>query len=402
MQLVADAAENAVRGFAEQETTVAVTRYAPFNAIAILIGTQAARPGTLTQCSLEEATELQMGMRGFTTYAETISVYGTENVFMDGDDTPYSKAFLASCYASRGMKMRFTSGTGSEVQMGFAEGKSMLYLEARCLAITKGAGVQGTQNGSVSCIGVPAAVPGGLRVVASENLLSMMLDLESTTSNDQSFTHSDLRRSVRTMPQFLPGTDYICSGYAGEPNYDNMFAGSNWDAHDFDDWCVIQRDMRVDAGLRPAKEEEVVKARNYAARALQGLFRELGLPPITDEEVEAATYADGSKDMPERNINEDLKAVEDMMNRGTNGVDIIRALDKAGFKDVAHAIFNMMKQRVSGDYLHTAAIVTSDWEVQSAVNMPNTYQGPKTGYQMSAERWNEIKDLPWAVDPEAI
>ena len=90
------------------------------------------------------------------------------------------------------------------------------------------------------------------------------------------------------------------------------------------------------------------------------------------------------------------------MNRGTNGVDIIRALDKAGFKDVAHAIFNMMKQRVSGDYLHTAAIVTSDWEVQSAVNMPNTYQGPKTGYQMSAERWNEIKDLPWAVDPETI
>lgn len=82
----------------------------------------------MTQCALEEATELQLGMRGFTTYAETISVYGTEPVFMDGDDTPYSKAFLASCYASRGLKMRFTSGTGSEVQMGYAEGKSMLYL----------------------------------------------------------------------------------------------------------------------------------------------------------------------------------------------------------------------------------------------------------------------------------
>ncbi|WP_322152392.1 propanediol/glycerol family dehydratase large subunit, partial [Paratractidigestivibacter sp.] len=370
--LAADAAEGALRGFDEQETTVAVTRYAPFNAIAILVGTQSARPGILTQCSLEEATELQMGMRGFTAYAETISVYGTENVFMDGDDTPYSKAFLASCYASRGMKMRFTSGTGSEVQMGFAEGKSMLYLEARCLAITKGAGVQGTQNGSVSCIGVPAAVPGGLRTVAAENLLSMMLDLESTTSNDQTFTHSDLRRSVRSMPQFLPGTDFICSGYANEPNYDNMFAGSNWDAHDFDDWCVIQRDMKVDAGLRPAKEEEVVKARNYAARALQGLFRELGLPPITDEEVEAATYADGSNDMPQRNINEDLKAVEDMMNRGTNAVDLIRALDKAGYQPVAEAIFGMMKQRISGDYLHTSSLVTKDWKVESAVNKPNT------------------------------
>ena len=400
--LAADAAEGALRGFDEQETTVAVTRYAPFNAIAILVGTQSARPGILTQCSLEEATELQMGMRGFTAYAETISVYGTENVFMDGDDTPYSKAFLASCYASRGMKMRFTSGTGSEVQMGFAEGKSMLYLEARCLAITKGAGVQGTQNGSVSCIGVPAAVPGGLRVVAAENLLSMMLDLESTTSNDQTFTHSDLRRSVRSMPQFLPGTDFICSGYANQPNYDNMFAGSNWDAHDFDDCCVIQRDMKVDAGLRPVKEEEVVKARNYAARALQGLFRELGLPPITDEEVEAATYADGSKDVPERNINEDLKAVEDMMNRGTNAVDLIRALHKAGFQPVAEAIFGMMKQRVSGDYLHTSSLVTKEWKVESAVNKPNTYQGPQTGYQMSEERWNEVKSIPWAVDPKTI
>ena len=34
----------------------------------------------MTQCALEEATELMLGMRGFTTYAETISVYGTEPV----------------------------------------------------------------------------------------------------------------------------------------------------------------------------------------------------------------------------------------------------------------------------------------------------------------------------------
>ena len=198
VQIAADAAEAAVRGFAEMETTVGIVRYAPFNAI---------------------------GMRGYTAYAETVSVYGTEDVFMDGDDTPWSKAFLASCYASRGVKMRFTSGTGSEVQMGMAEGKSMLYLEARCLGVTRGAGVQGTQNGSVSCIGVPAAVPGGIRAVACENLIAAMLDLENASSNDQSFTHSDLRRVARSIPQFIPGTDYICSGYSSTPNYDNMFAG---------------------------------------------------------------------------------------------------------------------------------------------------------------------------------
>ncbi len=126
VQIAADAAEGAWRGFDEQETTVAVARYAPFNAIALLVGSQVGRPGVLTQCSLEEATELKLGMLGHTCYAETISVYGTEPVFTDGDDTPWSKGFLASSYASRGLKMRFTSGSGSEVQMGYAEGKSML------------------------------------------------------------------------------------------------------------------------------------------------------------------------------------------------------------------------------------------------------------------------------------
>ena len=85
-----------------------------------------------------------------------------------------------------------------------------------------------------------------------------------------------------------------------------MFAGSNWDADDYDDWCVIQRDLRVDAGLLPAREEEVVAARNKAAKAIQALFRELGLPEITDEEVEAATYARGSQDMPDRDVVADL------------------------------------------------------------------------------------------------
>ncbi len=53
------------------------------------------------------------------------------------------------------------------------------------------------------------------------------------------------------------------------PNYDNMFAGSNEDAEDFDDYNVIQRDLKVDGGLRPVREEDVIAIRNKAARALQ-------------------------------------------------------------------------------------------------------------------------------------
>ena len=400
IQIAADAAEAALRGFDEQETTVGIVRYAPFNALAIMIGAQVGRPGILTQCAVEEATELELGMKGFTAYAETVSVYGTEPVFMDGDDTPWSKGFLASSYASRGLKMRFTSGTGSEVQMGYAEGKSMLYLESRCLYVTKGCGVQGIQNGSVSCIGVPAGVPSGIRAVLAENLIAAMLDLECASSNDQTFTHSDLRRVARSLMQMVPGTDFICSGYSATPNYDNMFAGSNWDAEDYDDWNIIQRDLKIDGGLRPVKEEDVVRVRNKAARAIQGLFKELGLTEITDEEVEAATYAHGSKDMPNRNVVEDLKAAEDMMARGTTGIDIIKALYKAGFEDVADSVFKLSKQKVAGDYLHTAAILDKDFKVQSAVNCPNTYAGPKTGYQVEGERWEEIKNINNAKSPE--
>lgn len=400
--LAADAAEAAFRGFSELETTVGVGRYAPMNALSILVGSQTGRPGVLTQCAVEEALELTMGMRGLTAYAETVSVYGTEQVFVDGDDTPWSKGFLASAYASRGLKMRYTSGTGSEVQMGYAEGKSMLYLEIRCVMVTKAAGVQGLQNGSISVIGVPGAVPGGIRAVLAENVATVLLDMEVASGNDQTFTHSPIRNTARMLMQFLPGTDFVFSGYSAVPNYDNMFAGSTHDSDDYDDYLVLQRDLQVDGGLRPVKEDEVIVVRNKAARALQKVFQELALPAITDEEVEAATYAHGSKEMPDRNVPEDLRAIDEMMGRGTTGLDVVRALVKHGFRDVADAVLGMLKAKVSGDYLHTSAIFDDSFEVLSAVNDPNDYQGPGTGYRLKGERWEMLKDIPQAISPEDV
>jgi propanediol dehydratase large subunit len=341
-------------------------------------------------------------MRGFTAYAETISVYGTEQVFTDGDDTPWSKGFLASCYASRGLKMRFTSGTGSEVQMGYAEGKSMLYLEARCIFLSKAAGVQGLQNGSISCIGVPGAVPSGIRAVLAENLIAMMLDLEVASGNDQTFSHSDIRRTARLLMQFLPGTDFISSGYSSTPNYDNMFAGSNFDAEDYDDYNIIQRDLRVDGGLRPVREEDVVVVRNKAARALQALYAKLGLPAITDEEVQAATYAHGSNDMPARDKVEDIKAAEELLARGATGLDLVKALAESGFEDVAESVLSLLKQRVAGDFLQTSAIFDKDWNVISAVNDKNDYAGPGTGYRLEGAEWEKVKAIPNAINPKNI
>jgi propanediol dehydratase large subunit len=321
---------------------------------------------------------------------------------VDGDDTPWSKAFLASAYASRGIKMRFTSGTGSEVQMGYADKKSMLYLEIKCIMITKGAGVQGLQNGSISCIGVPGAVPGGIRAVLAENVATVLLDLEVASGNDQTFTHSPIRNTARMLMQFLPGTDYVFSGYSGVPNYDNMFAGSTHDCDDFDDMLVLQRDLQTDMALRPVTEEEVIAVRNKAALAMQAIFQEIGFPAITDEEVDAATYAHGSKDMPDRNQPEDLRAIENFLNSGKTGLDIVRALHKHGFVDIAQSVLGMLKQKVSGDYLHTSAIVDKNFNVLSAVNDLNDYTGPGTGYRLEGERWELLKKIPQAISPEEI
>ena len=68
-----------------------VARNSWSNALACCVGSAVGRAGTLFQCSSEEAEELEIGMAGFTSYAETVSVYGTESAFIDGDDTPGPK-----------------------------------------------------------------------------------------------------------------------------------------------------------------------------------------------------------------------------------------------------------------------------------------------------------------------
>lgn len=397
--LAADAAEAALRGFAEVETTVRVARFAPLNALAILVGTQTGRGGVLTQCAVEESLGLRLAMKGLTTYAETLSVYGTERTFVDGDDTPWSKAFLASAYASRGVKIRCTSGTGSEALMGQSQGCSMLYLEARCLLVIRGIGSQGVQNGSISCIALPEALPGGVRIVLAENLLATLLGLEVASGNDAISSHSDMRKTAKLMMQFIPGTDFICSGYSAVPREDNLFGGGNFDASEFDDWNVLQRDMQIDGGMRPISEGDALAVRRKAAQAVQALYQELGFPPITNEEVEAAVVAHGSHDMPERNPIPDLEAADKFLTSDVTLLTVARVLQQSGFEEVARNILEMGRQRLTGDYLQPAAIFDRDFRVLSGINDLNDYEGPGTGYRPENERWEEIQRLPQEQSP---
>ena len=400
--LAADAAEAARRGFDELETTVGVARYAPLNALALLVGSQTGRPGVMTQCAVEERRNLELAIRGLVTYAETLSVYGTEPVFADGDDTPWSKAFLGSAYASRGVKVRFTSGTGSEALMGHAQGLSMLYLEARCVSVVRAAGAQGIQNGSISCVALVLAVPGGTRAILAENVLAAWHDLEVASGNDAIASHSAIRKTAKLMGQFLPGTDFVTSGYSVMPRRDNTFGGGNYDADDIDEWLTLQRDWQVDGGIEPVAEDELLRVRQRAARATQAVFAALGLPDVTDEEVEAATHAHGSPDMPDRDRAADVEAADALLRRGTSALDVALALDQNGFEDVAEAVVGMLRQRVAADYLQTAAVIEPDGLVRSAVNDPNAYLGPGTGYRLQGERWELLQSLPHVVDPRTL
>ena len=397
--LAADAAEAGLRGFAEEETTVRVARMAPFSALALLVGSQSGRPGVMTQISCEEALNLRLAMKGLATYAETLSVYGTIPSFLDGDDTPWSKGILSSAYASRGIKSRFTSGSGSEALMGYGQGKSMLYLEIRCIMMVKGAGSQGVQNGSISCIALPESLPNGVRGVMAENLVAASLGLEVASGNDAMSSHSQMRKTAKLMLQMLPGTDFITSGHSVMPRKDNLFGGGNFDAEDMDDWHVIQRDMQVDGGLKPVREKDVLAVREKGARAIQAVFDYLGFPEIADEEVDAATTAFSSDDMPDRDSVADLAAADAFLESDLTALDVVKALDAKGFKDVAEAVLEMQRQRVLGDYLHTSAVFGDGFNVESALNTPNDYLGPGTGYRVEGKVWKDICNLPQAIDP---
>src|SRR5439155_1556056 len=278
--LAADSATTAAFGFREVETTVPVLGDAPSNAVACLIGTAFGADGVLIQCSVEEALELELGMRGLTSYAETVSLYGTEQVFTDGDDTPWSKAFLTSAYASRGMKMRVSSGAGAEVLMAGAEGRSMLYLEARCVAVAR-------------------AIGGGL--------------------------------------------------------------------------------VTVDAARLGAVRRE-------AAEACRAVYAHLGLADFTDEHVELAVDAAGSKDLGETDTLAVLAAAQAIRQRGLTVVDIVAALDECGYVHEAERTMAFARARLSGDYLQTSAIFDEQLGVLSLVTDPNDYAGPGTGYEPSPSR----------------
>jgi propanediol dehydratase large subunit len=405
--LAADAASAVAYGFRELETTTVVLSDAPSNAVSLLIGSQVGVPGAMAQCSIEEALELRLGLRGLTSYAETVSIYGTEQVFVDGDDTPYSKAILTAAYASRGLKMRISSGGGSEVLMGAAERCSILYLEARCVSLARALGSQGVQNGGLDGVGVVASIPEGMKELVAENLMVMMRDMELCAGNDNLISESDIRRTAHTLPTLLGGADFLFGGFGSTPRYDNCFAISNFNADDMDDYLVLQRDWGIDGGLRTVSAEHLARVRRRAATAVQAVYRDLGLADFDDQRVDAVVVANGSRDLPPGDPKVVAEAAKAIEARQLHVFDIIGSLQRTGFDLEAEAIMQLTRKRLAGDQLQTAAIFDDEFNVLSKITDPNDYTGPATGYTLSAQRRAEIDNIrqartteQWTADQE--
>jgi propanediol dehydratase large subunit len=102
--------------------------------------------------------------------------------------------------------------------------------------------------------------------------------------------------------------------------------------------------------------------------------------------VVAASGSDETRSFLPRDVALISESIKD---RAITVVDVIKALAKRGFAEEAENLLKLVRLRVSGDYLQTSAMVR-DGRVLSAINDPNDYLGPGTGYRISKARRDEI------------
>ena len=212
-----------------------------------------------------------------------------------------------------------------------------------------------------------------------------------------------MRRTSRTLPILLAGSDYVCSGFGSIQRYDNMFGPSQWNAEDIDDWLAMQRDWGVDGGLRTARPG---RGRPAAARGGRGLPGRLPLPRPGRLHRRARRPGrrrgrlegpGGRRRRPDAMVV--LGAAQAIRSSGLGSLEVARALQECGYEAAAERVLDMLAARVHGDHLQTAAIFDESMRVLSLVTDPNDYAGP--GHRLRARRGAAGRDRRRSGRPAA-
>jgi propanediol dehydratase large subunit len=227
------------------------------------------------------------------------------------------------------------------------------------------------------------------------------LDLECATGNDARHSESEIRVGAKILPYLIAGSDFICSGMGSILKYDNSFNPSSFNGEEMEDFLVLQRDFEADGGLTSVGESAALELRRRAVEALAAVFAELQLGSPTEDMKSSVVVASGSNDTDSYLPRDVALISEEIKARGINVLDVIKALAIRGFREEAQNLLNVVRLRVSGDYLQTAAIVRNG-HVISAVNNPNDYGGPGTGYRVSEKRRHELAAIRDVLTREEV
>jgi len=262
-------------------------------------------------------------------------------------------------------------------------------------------GAQGTQNGGIDGAPLASTIPGGVRELLAENLLAVWLDLECASGNDARHSESEIRVGAKITPYLLAGSDLICSGFGTILKYDNSFNPSSFNGEELEDFLVLQRDFEADGGLRSVEESSMLALRQRAVDALEAVFDAMGLAVPTSTMKQSVVVASGSNETETFSVGDVGRISSAIQQKGITILDVIKVLHQRGFRDEAENLLFLLRLKLSGDFLQTSALIR-DQKVLSAVNRPNQYLGPGTGYRVSAERLSELAQIRGELDKDAV
>lgn len=132
--------------------------------------------------------------------------------------------------------------------------------------------------------------------------------------------------------------------------------------------------------------------RMRAVHAIAAVFEELKLAGVPESWMLSVAAASGSLETETFSTGEITRISEAIRDRGLTAVDVMRALQRHGFVREAENLLLMLRQRISGDYLQTSAILR-EGRVISALNDPNDYRGPGSGYRRPDARWEAVRGV---------